>query len=207
MVGNSGRREHGPANGTAHSPSPAAGSSWTNLLRELLACDDHHARAAATQQLRVLASALARRRPNSLRKSANDPNAIVRMEAAIAASYIGTKPAFEAMLDVLKHPREGAVAYAITCALGSHTLRPHWEGNPEYNIARLLKQAARETVIKEPTPTASEAQFDSQPNLKIGQDLVRARADAVHGQGFRRRDRVSRSNWFSRIPTRPITTS
>ena len=58
---------------------------------------------------------------------ARDPAGLVRMEAAIAASYIGTKEALDAMLDVLKHPRGGHLAYAITCALESHTLRPHWE--------------------------------------------------------------------------------
>jgi putative heme-binding domain-containing protein len=135
------------------------------LLRELLVCDDPHARAAATQQLRYwhpqLADAAA-----LLAKSANDTNAVVRMEAAIAATYIGTKPAFDAMLDVLKHPRERHVAYAISCALGSQTLRPHWEGNSQYDIAAMLKQAARAQVIREPTPTAAEAQFDSQSNLK-----------------------------------------
>ena len=136
-----------------------------NILRDVLACPDHHARAAATQQLRYWhphftdATSL-------LNKSANDPNGIVRMEAAIAASYIGTKDAFEAMLDVLKHPREGHVAYGIACALGSHTLRPHWEGNSRYDIANLMKAAAKQRVITEPTPTATESQFDNQPELK-----------------------------------------
>ncbi len=137
----------------------------TALLRELLACDDRHARAAATRQLRYwhpyLDNAVA-----LLRASANDRNAIVRMEAAIAASYIGTKPAFEAVLDVLKHPRREHVAYAVVCALGSRTLRPYWDTDPQSDIAKLLRNAAKERVIKEPTPTASEAQFDSQANLK-----------------------------------------
>ena len=62
----------------------------TDLLREVLNCDNYHARAAATQQLRYwhphLTDAV-----DLLRKSCNDPNGLVRMEAAIAASYIGTK--------------------------------------------------------------------------------------------------------------------
>lgn len=137
----------------------------TDLLRDLLSCDDHHARAAATQQLRYWHTQMDDA-VSLLNKAANDSNGIVRMEAAIAATYIGTKPAFEAMLDVLKHPRDGHLAYAITCALGSHSLRPHWESNPEYNVASMLKQAAKESVIQEPTPTAKEAQFDRQRNLK-----------------------------------------
>jgi len=136
-----------------------------DLLRELLSCDDHHARAAATQQLRY-AHGHFEDLSELLRRSANDANAIVRMEAAIAATYIGTQPAFEAMLDVLNHPRDGHVAYAINCAFGSRTIRPFWESNSNYNIAGMLKQAAKENVIKEPTPTANEAAFDNQTHLK-----------------------------------------
>jgi len=135
------------------------------LLRELISCEDHHARAAATQQLRYWHSHL-NDATDLLRKAANDANAIVRMEAAIAATYIGTQPAFEAMLDVLKHPRESHVAYAITCALGSRALRPFWESNPQYDIATMMKQAAKESVITEPTPTAKQASFDKRPQLK-----------------------------------------
>ena len=94
------------------------------------------------------------------------------------------------MLDVLKHPRGGHLAYAITCSLGSHTLRPHWEGNPNYNVASILQagQTAR-TQLREPTPTASEAQFDSQPNLKVvniscqpERMLFTVKQFAVHGR-------------------------
>ncbi len=136
----------------------------TELLGQLLACEDHHARAAATQQLRYWHS----RYPDAielLRRAANDPAAMVRMEAAIAASYIGTKEALEAMLDVMNHPREGHLAYAITCALGSHTLRRHWEADDQYNVAKLLRDAKRKTQLREPTPSAQDAQFDSQPDL------------------------------------------
>ena len=141
-------------------------SSETSLLRELLSCEDHHARAAATQQLRYWHPQL----PDAislLRTAANDANGIVRMEAAIAASHIGSRPALDAMLDVFKHPRKGHMAYAITCALGSHTLRRHWEQEPNLGIAKLLKQASRTEGLKEPTPNASQAQFDSQANLKL----------------------------------------
>lgn len=136
------------------------------LIRELINCDNHHARAAATQQLRYWHPQMDDAY-ELLNKSANDTNSIVRMEAAIAASYIGTKLAFDAMLDVLKHPRDGHVKYAITCALGSHTLRRHWENDPTSGIGKILKLAAREEQIKEPKPTREEAQFDKQSNLKL----------------------------------------
>ncbi|MEK6239519.1 MAG: HEAT repeat domain-containing protein, partial [Planctomycetales bacterium] len=137
-----------------------------DLFREVFHCEERHARAAATRQLRYWSSQL----PDAnelLRKAANDSSGLVRMEAAIAASYVGTKEALDAMLEVFKHPREKHLAYAITCALGSASLRRHWEGDPNYDVAGLLKQASRDSELKEPTPNASEAQFDSQKNLKL----------------------------------------
>lgn len=135
-----------------------------DLLRELLACDDPRPRAAAVQQLRYWHRHL----PDAaelLRRAVNDPNAIVRMEGVLAASYIGTREAFDAMLEVLKHPRGGHLDYALTCALGSHTLRPYWESNADSSIARLLREAQRNQEFQEPTPSAGDAQFDSQPDL------------------------------------------
>jgi putative heme-binding domain-containing protein len=142
------------------------GAANDALLRELLACDDHHARAAAVQQLRY-------RHPYLtdvaalLRKAANDPNGIVRMEAAIAASYVGTKDALDAMLDVFKHPHGGHLDYAILCALGSRTLKPHWEGNPRSDVAKWLRQSAKADEFREPKPTPAEAAFDKQKKLKV----------------------------------------
>lgn len=141
------------------------GKSNLPLLRELLACSEHHARAASTQQLRYWHSDM----PDAihlLHRSANDANGLVRMEAAIAASYVGSQEALDAMLDVFKYPREAHTAYAITCALGSANLRRHWEGNSNYNVAKLLKRAGRGNLFKEGTPNAGESQFDSQKDLK-----------------------------------------
>ncbi len=135
------------------------------LLQELLSCKDAHARAAATKQLRYwyreVPDALDR-----LRVAANDENAIVRMEAVIAATYFGTKDALNSILDVLKHPRGGHLDYAIQCALGSEVMRRHWENEPNYNIAVVLKHAQSDSGLKEPRPTRLETKFDQQPNVK-----------------------------------------
>ncbi|MCA9139098.1 MAG: hypothetical protein KDB00_20135, partial [Planctomycetales bacterium] len=135
-------------------------------LRHLITCDDHHARAAATKQLRYwypyLDDAI-----TLLNRSSNDPNGIVRMQAVIAATYIGSQEAFESILDVFNHPRDGHLQYAITSALGSRTLRPLWENDDRWGIALRLKQAAKDSTIKEPTPGASEAQFDSQSDVNV----------------------------------------
>lgn len=138
----------------------------TGLLRELLKCEDHHARAAATQQLRYWHPHLTDA-PVLLRKAANDANGIVRMEAAIAASYIGTQDAFDAMIDVLKHPRGGHLDYAIRCALGSKTLKPIWEANPKYDVAKRLKELTPKDDFVEPKPTAAEKAFDAQNGVAV----------------------------------------
>ncbi|MEE2642944.1 MAG: PVC-type heme-binding CxxCH protein [Planctomycetota bacterium] len=137
----------------------------TGLLRELLACENHLARAAATKQLRYwyphMSDAI-----SLLNRSANDRSSIVRMQAAIAASYLGTREAMEAILDIFKKPTKGHLAYALTCALGSKTLQPYWKDNPEYDIQKKLQEAKRKLVIREPNPSASQTEFDRKKNLK-----------------------------------------
>lgn len=137
-----------------------------SLLEELLTCDNHYARAAAVEQLRYWHTEMPRAL-NHLRQAANDSNATVRMQAVIAGSYIGSKAALDGVLDVFKHPRGGHLQYAIQCSLGSKTLKPHWENDPKYDIAKLLKNAGRNNAFKEPSPSASQAEFDQQKDLKL----------------------------------------
>lgn len=134
------------------------------LIRELLSCDNHSARAAAVEQLRYWHPEL----PDAyslLSAAAGDPSGIVRMQAAIACSYVGTPEALEILLQTLNYPAEKHLAYAIQCALGSASLRRHWEHNPVYNINAILKRLERSSELKEPEPTAEQQVFDSQDNL------------------------------------------
>ena len=142
------------------------GQQNTELLREVISCDSDHARAAAMKQLRYWFHDM----PDAielLRKGVNDENGIVRMQSVITASHIGTREALDATLEVFSHPQGGHLAYATTCALGSANLRKHWENNSEYKIAKLLNKAKRSNQLKEPTPTASESQFDTQEGVKV----------------------------------------
>ncbi|MDP7251782.1 MAG: ThuA domain-containing protein, partial [Planctomycetota bacterium] len=142
-------------------------ASNTDLLREVFGSENHHARAAAAQQLRHWHKEM----PDAislLNKAANDSSGFVRMEAAIAASWIGTKEALDAMLDVFKHPRDKHLAYAITCALGSQNLLRHWKDKPDYaHVSNLLKQGSKKNEFAEPRKNARDGQFDSQQNLKL----------------------------------------
>ncbi len=146
--------------------SSSTGAVDAEILRSLLRSSDHRARAAAVRELRYWHSRL----PDAidlLRRAANDPMGIVRMEAAIAASYVGSRAALDALLDVAKHPRGGHLEYAFACALGSHTLRPHWERNSDYaQVPSLLRAAKAKQRLVEPAASARDSAFDNRPGLK-----------------------------------------
>ncbi len=142
----------------------------TDLLKELLECDNHLARAAATRQLRYWAE----ERSDGialLHDRANDRSGLVRMEAAIAASYIGTEAALEAAIDVTKRPVDTHLRYAVATSLGSENLSRHWKGRSERypEIEPFLDQFERESDLKAGGTTrgASEAAFDSQKGITV----------------------------------------
>ncbi|RFC46462.1 MAG: Azurin/Glucose/arabinose dehydrogenase, beta-propeller fold [Verrucomicrobia bacterium] len=139
------------------------------LLTALLDCDQPLARAAATEQLRFAHGEVADP-VAALRARANDPSPVVRMQAAIAASYIGTQAALEAALETLKHPHKGHLAYAIRCSLGSRTLKPHWQGNEAFQAAHpelavFLKEFEAGQKPKAAKVAAGDAAFDQRKNL------------------------------------------
>jgi azurin len=147
------------------------GSVRAGLLRDLLNCENHLARAAATRQLRYwhgeMADAI-----TELRKRANDENGLVRLEAAIAASYIGSRDALDAMLDTTRHPADAHLQYAMVTALGSQNLARHWKTDADYRgqhpeIDSLLAkfQTASQRKGKTKNLTAGESAFDQQKGL------------------------------------------
>ncbi|MDH4452268.1 MAG: GDSL-type esterase/lipase family protein [Verrucomicrobiota bacterium] len=171
---------------TVEIPSISKGfwSTYSSLFRNLLADKQHLLRSAAVRELRYLQdakslhiaqdlSSLVSGLPTMLRKSCNDPSGLVRLEAAIAASYIGTPEALEAALDLLKHPMDSYLTYALRTSLDSHTLQPLWKGNTAF----LAKHPELEKFLKdsEPTKPALMAKkkkpeppnpFDAQPGLQ-----------------------------------------
>lgn len=148
-------------------------SENVTLLKEVLNCEDHLARAAATQQLRHIALPI-----SELQARANDDNALVRMEAVLAASYIGTKEAYEAILGALDKPAGAHLTYAIRTALGSEALSRHWksEGNPK--VAAFFDTFAKsyKPGFGEKKKTVQETAFDKQPGVaRITINCVRER--------------------------------
>lgn len=134
------------------------------LLVELLAAADHHARAAAVRQLRFWYASLPDHQ-DLLARAATDDSGIVRLEAAVTASWIGTPEALASVLEICRRPLGGHLAYAATCALESHTLRRHWERDPASPVPGILKRAARSLTITEPKPTPAEREFDKRADV------------------------------------------
>ena len=129
------------------------------------------ARAAAARALRFAPAATLQ--SELFTRLANDKSGIVRMEAAIAASYSGTPMALEAALDLLKHPMDSYLTYALRTSLDSHTLQPLWKGNAEFmakhpELAVFLKDSEpKKPAVMAKKKLAEKADpFDAQPGLQ-----------------------------------------
>ncbi|MFO1483063.1 MAG: PVC-type heme-binding CxxCH protein [Verrucomicrobiaceae bacterium] len=144
------------------------------VIDDLARSQTHTVRAANVRLLRFLNGSMADELIlKRLTTSANDPSGLVRLEAAIAASYIGTPESLEAALDLLKRPMDPYLTYALRTSLDSHTLQPLWKGNAAF----MQKHPELEKFLKdsEPTKPALMAKkkkpeppnpFDNQPGLQ-----------------------------------------
>ncbi len=145
------------------------------LLKSLLNCEEPHARAAATGQLRYLTL------PDGmeqLKQRAQDANSLVRMEAVIAASYLGTKESLDAVIGVLDQPMGDHLKYAVRTSLGSEALARHWQagGYPQaVTFVREFEKAHKRTPFERPR-TTTETDFDKQPGVvKVAITCVKER--------------------------------
>lgn len=136
------------------------------LLAELLQCENHNARAAATRQLRHWHS-FTNRGDDLLVKAAQDENGLVRLEAAIACSYIGTKNAFEALKIVSTKPNDKHLSYAIKTSLGSAPMRKFWNPEDLEKKEPLLYAFfnRQKNINKKAEQTKEDNKFDRQKSL------------------------------------------
>lgn len=159
------------------------GITNADLLLKLLRAVDPQARAAATRELRwahrLLAGPLGNARAGGLgkdgdfvcssavpvaldllRASANDESGLVRLEAAIATSYFENREAAAVALDLLKHPIDAYLTFALRSALDS--LKPHWSTDAKFSAEpHLVKFLADSTPQKrKPSSTGTLDPFD-----------------------------------------------
>jgi uncharacterized cupredoxin-like copper-binding protein len=95
-----------------------------------------------------------------LSERANDPSGLVRLEAAIAASYFQNREAAGVALDLLKHPMDSYTTFALRTALDS--LKPYWEQDSKFAAEpQLVKFLADSTPQKrKPSSTGTPDPFD-----------------------------------------------
>ena len=110
---------------------------------------------------------------NYLEQVANDPSGLVRLEAAIASSYIGTDSALYSALDLLKHPMDEYLTYALRTALDSHTLKPLWFNNAAFavkhpELEKFLKDSEPKKAVfgQKKKKTESPDPFDAQRGVQ-----------------------------------------
>ena len=122
--------------------------------------------AAAARQLRHWYSD--NKNGNSLlKKAALDKNGLVRLEAAIACSYIGTSKAFDTLKSIASQTHEKHLTYAILSSLGSEPLSRFWDPSTikmeHPKIATLFSKQKRKE--QEAELTKASAKFDRHRNL------------------------------------------
>ncbi len=151
------------------------GIGFTNvdLLLRLMRSKDHQARAATTRELRWAHSLLTgtdtrrlearvphgqdARVPSALdllRERANDESGLVRLEAAIAASYFQSREAAGVALDLLKHPMDSYTTFALRTSLDS--LKPAWEQDAKFSAEPQLVKFLAESSPKKRTQTGTD---------------------------------------------------
>lgn len=144
------------------------GVERADVLDELLVCEVPEARAAAVRQLRfhpghIDGVTLA----DSLHRAAADDDAIVRLEAVVAASYLGAH-SLRSILPVFEKPMGDHLRYAARCALNSETMRSsvrEYESSVPALATFLKSWDTRKDKPLIPKLNAKEAAFDAQPNL------------------------------------------
>lgn len=109
----------------------------------------------------------------------NHPSQHVRREAILCASYlfpshsnptaspITPSSLIETIVPVLEQQADTHLAYAISTALNSSALKPHWEKSPQAAIINeALASFKKSSRIKPTTRGATEAAFDAQKGLQ-----------------------------------------
>ncbi|MES2874098.1 MAG: PVC-type heme-binding CxxCH protein [Bacteroidota bacterium] len=116
-----------------------------NLLRQLLRAKDYHARAAAVRVLRYTGHQVADQ-VNLMMQAARDENSRVRLEAIVAASWLGKSKGLPIVLEAGKKPLDEWMVHAHQTAVA------HLNGYPvkakaEVAVLTELKGAEREQLI------------------------------------------------------------
>jgi uncharacterized cupredoxin-like copper-binding protein/lysophospholipase L1-like esterase len=150
--------------------SRGIGRPRLDLMHTLAANADHHARAAAVRMLRHWHGQAGPSGVALLAKAAEDSSGLVRLEAAISASHVGGKEAYEAVMPIMHGPMGDHLRYALACSFGSEGIRKVWESDPAANamVSGFLRAASirggKLTVNRQASNPKDKA-FDAEKSL------------------------------------------
>ena len=150
------------------------------LLEKLIHCDNHLVAASAFGPLRFWATQLPPKKSLALLKHGiAHKSQHVRREAILCASYllpshsnrtespITSSDLVETVAPILNQAADTHLAYAISTALSSSALKPHWKDSGHAPvITAALADFKNSNKLKPTTRSAVEASFDSQKGLQ-----------------------------------------
>jgi mono/diheme cytochrome c family protein/glucose/arabinose dehydrogenase len=117
-----------------------------SLLRQLLRAKDYHARAAAVRVLRYTGHQVADQ-ANLMMQASRDDNGRVRLEAIVAASWLGKAKGLPILMEAAKKPLDEWMVHANETAvahLNGHAVKE----KAELAVITELKGAERDLLIK-----------------------------------------------------------
>jgi uncharacterized cupredoxin-like copper-binding protein len=150
------------------------------LLEKLIHCDNHLVAASAFGPLRFWATQLPPEKSLALLKHGiAHKSQHVRREAILCASYllpshsirtespIAPSDLIETIAPILEQQADTHLAYAISTALNSSALKPHWQDSANApTITKALAEFKKSNRLKPTTKNAIEASFDAQKGLQ-----------------------------------------
>ena len=138
-----------------------------DLVTELINCNVPEARAAAARQIRYWPKNMIDAAEKLIAKCSKDNDEIVKLEAAITCSWLGTQKSFNTLLELGGNDMGKHLNYAVTTALGSESIKQYWS-EQDQAVKGILAQAKKRNQLNagKTTRNASEANFDKQKGLK-----------------------------------------
>ena len=138
-----------------------------DLVTELINCNVPEARAAAARQIRYWPKNMIDSAEKLIAKCSKDNDEIVKLEAAITCSWLGTQKSFNTLLELGRNDMGKHLNYAVTTALGSESIKQYWS-EQDQAVNGILAQAKKRNQLNagKTTRNASEANFDKQKGLK-----------------------------------------
>jgi putative heme-binding domain-containing protein len=148
------------------------------ILEQLLIAKDPRARAAATRVVR----GMRHRIPDALdllRVCANDSHPRVRLEAVVAASYFDSPQAAAVALEVVRHPTDKFIDYALQETM--RTLEPAWKRAIREGYSLLVDNPAGERLLLDRVDSNELMRLPKSPAVYRAM-LTRGGVDAAHRQ-------------------------